>query len=93
MEDYQVIYSGSLTTTNTDIYIAPTQNAGAIIKNIILYNTNPTNAKVTLTLDNTNFVFEINQGQTIFLDRVIYTKSMVASGDGVNIHVCGLLVS
>ncbi|BDU81634.1 hypothetical protein [Clostridium perfringens] len=86
MEEYKSI-NAILTDTEKTLYV--NQN-GIIIKTILLYNSKSEAVNTTIKFDDTSFSFNINQNETKVISSPIFSKSIKAFGDGVNIHVTGL---
>lgn len=90
MEDFSVIYNGVLTGIDADLFDNP---KGCIVKNLMLYNTNQAQVQVRLTFDDVLFIFELQANEYKKLDMLPFTQKIVASGDGVNIHASGLVIT
>lgn len=84
MEDYKTIAT-TLTDTEQTIY---NNSSGMIIKSILLQAT-ATNKHATLQLDGVAFNFNLNEDTTI-ISTPIMTKSIKASGTGINLHITAL---
>lgn len=84
MEEYKTIAT-TLTDTEQTIY---TNSNAMIIKSILLQATT-TNKKATLIIDGVAFNFNLNDDTTI-ISTPIMTKSIKASGTGINIHITAL---
>ena len=65
-------------------------SAGAIVKTILLHNSNSEEKKVTLKLDSVTFLFTLNSKETKILSTPIVTNSIVAKGSAINIHISGI---
>lgn len=63
---------------------------GAIVKTILLYNSNDAEKEVTLNLDGVAFLFRLNSKETKILSSPLVTNSIKASGVGINIHISGI---
>lgn len=87
MEEFIIIANKTLTGTDTLIY---SNSKGAILKTILLYNTNETEGKATLTIDSVVFCFKVISGETKIITTPILSKNIKASGEGINIHITGL---
>ncbi len=84
MEEYKLI-AATLTDTEQTIYA---NSNGMIIKSILLQSTT-TNKKATLIIDGVAFNFNLNEDTTI-ISTPIMTKSIKASGTGINLHITAL---
>lgn len=65
-------------------------SAGAIVKTILLHNSNSEQKEVTLKLDGVAFLFTLNSKETKILSTPIVTNSIVAKGAAINIHISGI---
>lgn len=65
-------------------------SSGAIVKTILLHNSNDSEKEVTLKLDSVAFLFTLNSKETKILSTPIVTNSIVAKGATVNIHISGI---
>ena len=65
-------------------------SAGAIVKTILLHNSNSEEKEVTLKLDSVTFLFTLNSKETKILSAPIVTNSIVAKGSAINIHISGI---
>lgn len=63
---------------------------GAIVKTILLHNSNSENKEVTLNFDGVTFLFNINSKETRIINSPIITNSIKAIGEGINIHISGI---
>lgn len=63
---------------------------GAIVKTILLHNSNNAEKEVTLKLDGVAFLFALNSKETKILSSPLVTNSIKASGAGINIHISGI---
>ena len=90
MEDFSVIYKGALTGQDTTLF---DNTKGCIVKNIMLYNTQAQNVQVNLTFDDVLFIVELQGNETKRIDILPFTQKIVASGNGINIHVSGLKIT
>ncbi len=84
MEEYKLIVA-TLNDTEQTIY---TNSNGMIVKSILLQATT-TNKKATLIIDGVAFNFNLNEDATI-ISTPIMTKSIKASGTGINLHITAL---
>lgn len=88
MEDTIVrIANQTLTASETTLY---NNSTGAIIKTIMIYNPNTSDAEITLKFDSVIFLFSLNAGETKVLQSPIFTNNLKALGDGINIHISGI---
>lgn len=81
------IAAKTLTDTEESLY---TNSAGAIVKTILLHNSNATEKEVTLNIDGVTFLFTLNSKETKILSTPIVTNSIVAKGSAINIHISGI---
>ena len=65
-------------------------SAGAIVKTILLHNSNNEQKEVALKLDGVAFLFTLNSKETKILSTPIVTNSIVAKGAAINIHISGI---
>ncbi len=65
-------------------------SAGAIVKTILLHNSNSEQKEVTLKLDGVAFLFTLNSKETKILSTPIVTNYIVAKGAAINIHISGI---
>lgn len=65
-------------------------SAGAIVKTILLHNSNSEQKEVTLKLDGVAFLFTLNSKETKILSTPIVINSIVAKGAAINIHISGI---
>ena len=84
MEEYKTIAT-TLTDAEQTIY---TNSSGMVIKSI-LFQATTTNKKATLIIDGVAFNFNLNEDTTI-ISTPIMTKSIKASGTGINLHITAL---
>ena len=87
MEEYKIIKATTLTEAEQTLY---SNSSGVIVKTIVLQSTNPTTTKATLSFDGVAFNFELGSDVTKF-EGPIMTKAIKGSGNGVNVHITGLL--
>jgi len=87
MEQIIRIKATTLTDTEQTLY---SNTIGAIVKTIMLHNTNSTDTEVTLSVDGVIFVFTLTTKETKIIDTHIVANSIKGLGLGVNIHVSGL---
>ena len=77
----------TLTDNEDSLY---NNSAGAIVKTILLHNSNNEEKEVTLKLDGVAFLFTLNSKETRILSTPIVANSIKGSGAGVNIHISGI---
>ena len=77
----------TLTDNEESLY---NNSTGAIVKTILLHNSNHEEKEVTLKLDGVAFLFTLNSKETKILSTPIVTNSIKGSGAGVNIHISGI---
>jgi hypothetical protein len=65
-------------------------SVGAIVKTILLHNSNSEEKEVTLKLDSVAFLFTLNSKETKIISSPLVTNSIKGSGAGVNIHISGI---
>lgn len=87
MEEIIRIAAQTLNSTETTLY---NNVDGAIVKTILLHNTNSIESEITLKFDSVIFLFTLAASETKMLDYIIKTNNIKATGDGVNIHISGL---
>lgn len=87
MEDYKRIAATTLTGTEASLY---TNTEGAIVKTILMHNTNTEEIEITLSFDGVIFIFKLGPKETLILDKAILTNSIKAKGNGINIHISGI---
>lgn len=87
MEEFKLIANKTLIDTETILY---TDTNGAILKTILLNNTNSTEKETTLNFDSVVFKFKLLPGETKIIDTPILTKNLKGTGNGINIHITGL---
>lgn len=63
---------------------------GAIVKTVLLHNSNSEAKEVTLNFDGVAFLFTLNSKETKTLNSPLVTNSIKASGAGINIHISGI---
>lgn len=91
MEDFSIIYKGTLTDQDETLF----NNAkGCVIKSILLYNTDGVQTvEVVLTFDEVPFSLELQPNEFKHMDIVMFTKEIIANGKDVNIHISGLQIT
>ncbi len=86
MEEIRIV-AKTLTDNEESLY---NNSAGAIVKTILLHNSNDSEKEVTLNLDSVTFLFTLNSKESKILSTPIVTNSIVAKGATVNIHISGI---
>lgn len=86
MEEIRIA-AKTLTDSEESLY---NNSAGAIVKTILLHNSNGEDKEVTLKLDGVAFLFVLNSKETKILSSPLVTNSIKGSGAGVNIHISGI---
>lgn len=81
------IVAKTLTDTEESLY---TNSAGAIVKTILLHNSNATEKEVTLNIDGVTFLFRLSTKETKILNSPLVVNSFKAKGAGINIHISGI---
>lgn len=87
MEEIKRIAATTLTDTESELY---KNSNGAIVKTILLYNSNSSEKEVTLSLDGVTFLFNLNANELKIIDTPIMTNLIKGKGQGVNIHISGI---
>lgn len=87
MEEVIRIAATTLADSETELY---RNTNGAIVKTIMLYNSNSSEQQVTLNLDGVTFLFTLNSNEFKVIDTPIMTNLIKGSGEGVNIHISGI---
>lgn len=90
MEDFSIIYKGTLTTQDTTLF---NDTKGCIVKNLMLYNGQAQPVQVDLSFDDVLFIIELQANEFKKLDILPFTQKITGNGDGVNIHVSGLIIT
>ena len=90
MEDFSVIYTGTLTAQDSTLF---DNTNGCIVKNLMVYNTKGQVSQLKLVFDDVEFLLELKQNEFKKIEILPFTKKIVASGDGINIHVSGLIIT
>lgn len=86
MEEIRIA-AKALTDSEESLY---NNSTGAIVKTILLHNSNSEAKEVTLKLDGVTFLFTLNPKETKILSTPIVTNSIKGNGAGVNIHVSAI---
>lgn len=81
------IAAKTLTDTEESLY---TNSAGAIVKTILLHNSNATEKEVTLNIDGVTFLFRLSTKETKILNSPLVVNLFKAKGAGINIHISGI---
>lgn len=87
MEEFVIIANQTLTNQEEVIY---SNSKGAVVKTILLFNSNEVEKKVTLTFDGVAFDYVLAPGETYIISSPILTKEIKGVGERVNIHITGL---
>ena len=87
MDEITRLIATTLTDTETSLY---TDINGAVVKTIMMHNSNTTSKDVTLKLDSVTFLFTLNAKEIKIIDTPIFTNDIKANGNGVNIHISGI---
>ena len=87
MEEFAIIANQTLTNEEEVIY---SNSRGAVVKTILLFNSNNGETKATLTFDGVAFKYLLTPGDTNVINSPIMTKEVRAMGEGVNVHITGL---
>ncbi len=77
----------TLTDNEESLY---NNSVGAIVKTILLHNSNNEEKEVTLKLDGVAFLFALKSKETKIISSPLVTNSITGSGAGVNIHISGI---
>ena len=88
MEEFARLAAGSL-TVDDEVEIYSNTN-GAIVKTIMLYNSNTEVKEITLNLDGVIFSFSLNSKETKIISESIVTNLIKITGNGINIHISGI---
>ena len=88
MEEFARLAAGSL-TVDGEVEIYSNTN-GAIVKTIMLYNSNTEVKEITLNLDGVIFSFSLNSKKTKIISESIVTNLIKITGNGINIHISGI---
>ena len=87
MEEFIILANKTLSAQEENLY---SNSKGAIVKTILLHNSNSEEKEVTLKLDSVTFLFTLNSKETKILSTPIVTNSIVAKGSAINIHISGI---
>jgi len=87
LEEIIRIKATNLTAVEQTLY---TNTVGAIVKTIMLYNTNTVDTDVTLSFDGVIFLFTLTTKEVKIINTPIVTNVIKGTGLGVNIHVSGI---
>ena len=88
MEEFARLVAGSI-TVDEEVEVYSNTN-GAIVKTIILYNSNADAKEITLNLDGVIFSFSLNSKETKIISESIVTNLIKVTGNGINIHISGI---
>lgn len=86
MEEIRIA-AKTLTDSEESLY---NNSDGAIVKTVLLHNSNSEDKEVTLNFDGVAFLFTLNSKETKILSSPLVTNSIKASGAGINIHISGI---
>lgn len=86
MEEIRIA-AKTLTDSEESLY---NNSDGAIVKTVLLHNSNSEDKEVTLNFDGVAFLFTLNSKETKTLSSPLVTNSIKASGAGINIHISGI---
>lgn len=90
MEDFSIIYKGTLTAQDITLF---ENQKGCIVKNLMIYNTQAQSIQVNLSFDDVLFIVELQANEFKKIDILPFTQKIVANGDSVNIHISGLVIT
>jgi len=85
----QIVRIKAITLTATEQTLYTNAN-GAVVRTIMLYNTNTTDTEITLNLDGVIFLFKLATKETKILDIHVVSNLIKATGLGINIHISGI---
>lgn len=88
MEEFARLTAGSI-TVDEEVEVYSNVN-GAIVKTIMLYNSNTAAKEITLNLDGVIFSFNLNSKETKIISESIVTNSIKITGNGINVHISGI---
>ena len=88
MEEFARLTAGSI-TVDEEVEVYSNVN-GAIVKTIMLYNSNADAKEITLNLDGVIFSFNLNSKETKIISESIVTNSIKITGNGINVHISGI---
>ena len=88
MEEFARLVAGSI-TVDEEVEVYSNAN-GAIVKTIMLYNSNTAAKEITLNLDGVIFSFNLNSKETKIISESIVTNLIKVTGNGINIHISGI---
>ena len=86
MEEKRIV-AKTLTDTEESLY---NNSDGAIVKTILLYNSNAIEKEVTLNIDGVAFLFKLSTKETKLLNSPLVVNSFKAKGAGINIHISAI---
>lgn len=87
MEEFIIVANQTLTKEEKVIY---SNNKGSVLKTILLFNQNETEAKVTFVFDGVYFDYLLPSKDMRIINSPILTKEIKAIGENVNVHITGL---
>lgn len=85
----EIIRLAAIDLTDTEKILYSNAN-GAVIKTIMLYNSNSTEKEISLKLDSLEFKLKLATRETKIIDSHVVSNLVEATGLGVNIHISGL---
>lgn len=88
MEEFARLVAGSI-TVDEEVEVYSNAN-GAIVKTIMLYNSNADAKEITLNLDSVIFSFNLNSKETKIISESIVTNLIKVTGNGINIHISAI---
>ncbi|ATD55404.1 hypothetical protein [Clostridium chauvoei] len=87
MDEIIRIKAGILSDIESEIY---NNINGAVVKTIILHNSNDIKKEVMLNIDGVAFFVILEQKETRIINNTIMINSLKAIGEGINIHITGI---
>ena len=83
MEEIRIV-AKALTDNEESLY---DNSSGAVIKTILLHNSNSEEKEVTLNIDGVTFLFKLSTKESKILNSPLVVNSFKAKGAGINIHI------
>ncbi len=90
MESFSVIYAGNLTSTDQVIFDNP---SGCIVKNFMIYHQQNQPGRLKVSFDEVDFFMDLQANEMKRVDILPFTKKIIASGEGINIHLSGFIIT
>lgn len=90
MENFSVIYTGILTNTDQVMFDNP---SGCIVKNFMVYNQQNQPGRLKVSFDTVDFFMDLQANEMKRVDILPFTKKIIASGEGINVHLSGLVIT